>query len=210
MIDLSLLISQYQDSPNVKAFMETMAVSGHNELLKAIERLSTQLNLDTATGVWLDLLGERLGQERPKSFDDPLATSFNVLTWGSNDANKGWGGIWKPDDEYAQMSDNDYRTFLKAVIVRDYGTGTFADLVEWGELFSGIKPRVQEYETAVYLYSPNSINPIAKETLKRTSPVAEGVALTVYAGQEDKGIPTLTWGVEGKSWGQGHYPIRIL
>ena len=62
-----LLISQYANSARLRAVADIFVRVANSELEDAVEELDRMRRLDTAAGVWLDAIGERLGLLRPST-----------------------------------------------------------------------------------------------------------------------------------------------
>ncbi|OOF84422.1 hypothetical protein BKG93_07770 [Rodentibacter ratti] len=130
-----LLIWQYRNKPKAVAtikLMENMIAQGFVELYQ----LQDVLNIETATGHQLDLVGKHVGQSRVingyqlrKFFgfkDSPHALGFGKNLTG--------GGQWyrkrNPLSDSVRLSDDDYRFLIKCKIIKNYQTGTLPNLIE--------------------------------------------------------------------------------
>lgn len=122
-----LLIWQYQDKPKARATVQLLNDSLHNSWLGLVT-LPTALNVNTATGKNLDLVGLRVGQSRtltaysPRELfgfiQTPKAKGFNV------------GKFYRHGDPYLEsvvLSDDDYRFLIKCRIAKNYQVGNIAD-----------------------------------------------------------------------------------
>lgn len=130
-----LLIWQYQNKPKAKNTMKLLSdVFGQSfdELIK----LQDALNIESAIGHQLDLVGKHIGQGRVingyqlrKFFGfrgSPHALSFSQVKRG--------GGQWyrkrDPLADSVRLSDEDYRFLIKCRILKNYQTGTLSNIIE--------------------------------------------------------------------------------
>lgn len=107
---LNLFTSQYKLSPNLQAF-QTQILTPLNDMGGWITLIGNFFNLDTATGVHLDRIGQLLGQSRTVAFQ-PSGGVSPVLT------------------------DADYKTLLYATLANNHWDGRTASLYPiWQLLF---------------------------------------------------------------------------
>ena len=117
----NLLIAQWANSPHLSALLQVWIDVLREEVGEPLERLQEMLNLDTARGVWLDYLGERLGLPRPW---DTRATNdrfgFDVAGLGFDQ------GRFSNEPELearAPIADTLYRNLIRARAVLLLGAG---------------------------------------------------------------------------------------
>ena len=79
-----LLASQWQNSPRLIAAVDAPIQAVQEEFIDALDALEVQRDVATATGVWLDYLGTRVGLKRP-SVPDASANEF-----GFEGSGTGW------------------------------------------------------------------------------------------------------------------------
>lgn len=130
-----LLIWQYRNKPKavstIKLF-ESIIGQGFIDLY----RLQDVLNIETATGHQLDLVGKHVGQFRVingyqlrKFFG--FRNSLNGLGFSQK---RNGGGQWyrrrDPLADSVRLSDVDYRFLIKCRILKNYQTGTLPNLIE--------------------------------------------------------------------------------
>ena len=60
-----LLVSQWDEAPRLQALVRGVLDVIHEELTQPLATLEQQTRIDTAEGVWLDRIGERLALDRP-------------------------------------------------------------------------------------------------------------------------------------------------
>lgn len=130
-----LLIWQYRNKPKAVAtikLIESIIAQGFVDLYQ----LQNVLNIETAIGHQLDLVGKHVGQGRVvngyqlrKFFGfrgSPHALGFSR---GKSD-----GGQWyrrrDPLADSVRLSDEDYRFLIKCRILKNYQTGTLPNLIE--------------------------------------------------------------------------------
>jgi len=108
-----------------------------------IEYLRDNLSVDTAEGVWLDILGDIVGVERPYLGINPANTFTFKWSGQVDDPSKGFysagppetggylettEGALNPDDPTAKETDENYRKLIKAKAIATGEIGTFADI----------------------------------------------------------------------------------
>ena len=108
-----LLISQWAGATRLKALLDVWLAAVNDELVAPLLELDDMRSLDTARGVYLDYLGERLGVERPY-----VPNTFYMSTFGFHGHGVGWeqGRMAALEHLEAQtpLFDRDYRRLLKA------------------------------------------------------------------------------------------------
>ena len=136
--DLRDVISQYAESPNLKAYI-LVFVNEAREACDSIQELIDIFNLDTAVGEHLDLIGRIIGQ-----FDRPWYDTSDIPWFSFGDGSAGddllfgfnEGRLWDgrtinpggPSDFY-KAEDDIYRMFIKARIVHNTSKGTVNNLL---------------------------------------------------------------------------------
>lgn len=124
-IDLkALLIGQWQNSPRMCAIADII-IAIRDNALEALDRIELMQAIDHAEGVWLDVIGARMGVPRPATTDPSQDTRF-----GFDDAGVGFDlapfrGTTANDAVYP-LPDAAYRRLLRAAARVDVGDGTEA------------------------------------------------------------------------------------
>jgi len=139
---LDNLLNQFEEATNLIALLEATfnRIKDSDDIL---DDLASKRDIETATGVWLDQLGDIKGIERPLDDYDQA----NIFTIGSadwaNDPNKGiydsvggTGGYVQSasglsDSSGSSMLDEPYRDLIKAKISADGEEGTIPDLYNY-------------------------------------------------------------------------------
>ncbi len=126
-IELHDVISQYKDSPNLQAYIDTFLDEG-KKIIYDLESLTLALATDCLTGKALDQIGEIVGQER--IWYDPFSLpwfgfegSGNPLQLGF-DQGKLWDGITDITSNYIEADDTTHRMFIKAKMAKNNFKGT--------------------------------------------------------------------------------------
>ncbi len=106
-----LLIQQHSERPNIVALIDRIDEIIQNELCDAATELETQFSVLTATGVWLDRIGERFGLPRP------FLAADEITTFGFD--SNGTGFDQQPftdetDDTGVPVADSFYRQLIIA------------------------------------------------------------------------------------------------
>lgn len=120
---LALITSEHTGKPKFEATVAA-GVSPLAKVQEVLKSLIGELDIDTATGVQLDKVGEWVGRSR--RIGTPLVGVY--LAWDDL-AVDGWdSGIWKgtfdPDSGLVDLPDDAYRTLLKAKIAANNWDGT--------------------------------------------------------------------------------------
>lgn len=121
-----LLIYQYQDKPKAKAHIQSL-IENYEEVYNVLNQLLTIYDIDLAVGKQLDTLGKILGISRKVPFaiakkyfgfdDNPNSFPMgdlneSVIAYPFKDLNE-------PDYADGELSDNQYRLFLKAKAIKN-------------------------------------------------------------------------------------------
>lgn len=109
---LGLLISEYQNSPKLTAFLKAL-LQKYDEISQCQVQMDMAFDIDNAVGPQLDMLGAILGTPRLVGFQPS-------------------GGV------SPLLTDSTYRVYLKAQAAKDEWDGTIDGLQGiWGTLFPG-------------------------------------------------------------------------
>lgn len=136
----------FEDKPVFDKFLQLFA-DASLELQDAMRALMQDRSIDTAEGAQLDIIGNIVGQPRVLlaaeimdyfGFNEvPTAQSFGDL----NDPSA--GGIWWDLNTNlagdVELTDNQYRIFIKAKIMRDTTRATPEDIIEFIKFVFGAK-----------------------------------------------------------------------
>lgn len=158
----NLLIWQYRNKPKAIQtirLLEQEITQGFIDLYQ----LQDVLNIDTAIGVNLDLVGKHIGLGRVvnnyilRTFfgfrDAPNAKGFSKRLLG--------GGQWyrkrDPLSDAVRLGDEDYRFLLKSRILKNYQTGTLPNIIEACQFIFGDGCNVVDhYDMSVTIYIPKA------------------------------------------------------
>jgi len=133
---ISRLATQFRESTNLINYIRALLVES-DTLEQVFCDLLEKRWIDTAEGVQLDILGSIVGQTREfvdaeifeyfGFFDNPQSQSFGDLT------DPGIGGRWRFIDEpitgIRQLTDDEYRKFIRARITRNSTKSTPEDII---------------------------------------------------------------------------------
>jgi len=126
-----LVIGQWVDSPRLRAAIDAPVNAINDDVVTALSELDLQRSLDTATGIWLDFIGVRLGLRRPAT-SEPSADSrfgFKGPTQSKGFDLAPFKGVEANDDVFP-LPDELYRRFIKARAVLVLGDGSFQKFVK--------------------------------------------------------------------------------
>ena len=130
-----LLIWQYQGKPKALATIKMI----EDELAQSfidLYQIQDVLNIETATGDQLDLVGKHVGQSR--IVNDYILRQFfgfknakNSLGF-SKEFNGGgqWYRLRDPLADSVRLPDGDYRFLIKCRIIKNYQVGTVPNIIE--------------------------------------------------------------------------------
>lgn len=133
---VSRLATQFKESTNLINYIKSLLLESNN-LEKVFCDLLEKRWIDTAEGVNLDILGSIVSQSREfidaEIFDYfGFADNFQAQSFGSV-VDASLGGRFKFIDEVTtgarQLSDNEYRLFIKARISRNKTSSTPEDII---------------------------------------------------------------------------------
>lgn len=126
----NFIIWQYRTKP--KALGTIKAIYKETDLtFQNIIQISDILNIDTATGYALDLVGRHIGVSRVL----PTVIAKEYFGWLEDDSalSFGVGEFYRYGDALSAsvvLNDNDYRFFIRARITKNYQTGTIENIVK--------------------------------------------------------------------------------
>lgn len=128
---------QYQNSPRFLAYLDALATPA-NELEDVFHALAYLMDIDTMTGVNLDVIGEIVGISRilPQSIavqffgfeGQPGSTVFGengVLGIGARFREEG-----ESDTDTTVLADPEFRLLIRAKIVKNHSKGTNEDILK--------------------------------------------------------------------------------
>lgn len=185
---LNRLLDQYRESPRLAALLQALLDAPKARVRAALESLYGRLDIDTAQGWQLDLIGTIVGQTRPDSFELALtdvATPFEFYDGSTNDFSKGFSGLDGPRNggqfvgiEAAQgMRDEDYRLILKAAIYRNNNGASIPNLETYTALILGEPATVADGDGYVDVLFPRRLGPVERELILQTLTPAAGVRI---------------------------------
>jgi hypothetical protein len=119
---LEMLSSQHWDQPLYAAFL-TIFLQGQVDLINLLSIMPGLFDVDLAVGVQLDAVGVRVGQSR----NIPVPLTGVYFSWDTNFVGwdqGSWQGPWDPDFGMTQLSDEAFRSVIRAVIASNQWDGT--------------------------------------------------------------------------------------
>ena len=130
-----LLIWQYQGKPKALATIKMI----EDELAQSfidLYQIQDVLNIETATGDQLDLVGKHVGQSRVvngyilRQFFG-FQNAKNALSFSKERSGGGqWYRLRDPLADSVRLSDSDYRFLIKCRIIKNYQVGTVPNIIE--------------------------------------------------------------------------------
>lgn len=132
---LSLITSAHSDSPRFEATV-AVGVSPFARIQEVLNSLIVEFDIDTATGVQLDVVGEWVGFSRIVQ----IQLSGVYFSWDDSQSD-GWeSGVWKgkydPETGPMKLNDDEYRTLVKAKISVNNWNGSISEAYDiWTDTF---------------------------------------------------------------------------
>ncbi|RKS86921.1 uncharacterized protein DUF2612 [Orbus hercynius] len=129
MSDNNDLIWQYRDKPNAVATINALTSETRSTLQSTLD-IAELLNIDTAQGYALDLIGRHVGMSRILS----KAIAKEYFGFLASEAAQGFntGEFYRYGDALTasvRLNDDDYRFFIKAKTVKNYQDGTIENII---------------------------------------------------------------------------------
>lgn len=183
----TLITSEHADKPKFVAIVQTVA-GAICDVTSLIQSMPQTFDLDVAVGAQLDILGQWIGQ--PRSVGGVLTLGYfgfsdNVAAANFGEENNAAiGGRFYEEDEpftsTAVLADPEYRTVLRAKILRNHYQGTTEEIVEALHLIFNAPAHVDDQGTmsiSVVINAP--ISPIGQSLLTNFDllPRPAGVAI---------------------------------
>ena len=125
-----LVIGQWTLSPRLRALIDVSIQRGNDDVVPALDRLELMRKIDTAEGVWLNYLGERLGIVRPATRDPAMDTRLGFSDDPTSTMASGAGFDRHPlrgdaaNDAVYPLGDAAFRRLVKARAILVLGDGT--------------------------------------------------------------------------------------
>lgn len=143
-----LIVEQYKTSVRLKAYIDAFMAQG-NEIEVALFQLLNERNIDNAVGEQLDVIGRIVGLGRILvDAEDLKFLTFTDLNSPISDIERAWGdvddpevgGVWRDINQRptgnVRLSDEQYRLFLRAKILKNHTSCLFPELIAfYKELF---------------------------------------------------------------------------
>lgn len=162
----------------------------------AINGLPAAFDIDEARGAQLDILGEWIGRSRYVT--TPIAGIY--FAWDSDTLgyDRGvWQGPWDPDSGYTALSDETYRTVLKAKIAINNWDGqndSLPDILDAATAGSGLRMQIvdnQDMTLSVWVFPQQDINDVSLELI---AAIRQGYLTVKAAGVQAQAILTPSTG----------------
>lgn len=154
----NFIIWQYRTKP--KALGAIRAIYKETDLtFQNIIQIADILNIDTATGYALDLVGRHIGVSRVL----PTAIAKEYFGWLEDDSalSFGVGEFYRYGDALSAsvvLNDNDYRFFIRAKITKNYQNGTIENIVKSIQFVVGNNSNVIDIQNMTMNIIVNSDN----------------------------------------------------
>jgi hypothetical protein len=189
---LSRLLNQYSDATRIIDLLTDIfaRIEDSNDILDDLLNLR---DLDSATGVWLDVLGVIVGVERPYK---ELSSAF-IFTFKSNPADpddpdkafydpggptggyyQSYEGLRDPSGDLAD--DTEYRKLVKAKALANHVVGTIDDIALFIHGAFGVVSDVQDpISGEVEVELASALSQSERRAVEQLAPLLAGVNLTI-------------------------------
>lgn len=180
------LAQQYQDSPNIQAFLNIL-VDEADGIAGAFDQLRLRLDIDQSIGKQLDGIGEIVGKARPgtdPSEDEAFAFATGPgLGFGTKTGPTIGGKFGSLSDIYNQLvlvSDETYRKYLRAAIWAAQSHCTVEEIGAFINFVFAEQVFVLETVGSVSIYFNRTLETVENELLAELTPVPAGIALQIF------------------------------
>jgi hypothetical protein len=189
----SRLLNQFSRAFDLQALIESIGYR-FEDTDQMLDNLRTKRDINTATGVWLDILGDIVGVERPYK----ELSADNIFTFKSNpadpdDPDKAYYDPGGPTGGYYQsaeglrdpsgdlIDDTEYRKIIKGKAYANHVIGNIDDIgifirIAYGSVVSNISDDIPG-EIEIELGS--ALTQGQRRLVERYAPAAAGVNLTI-------------------------------
>lgn len=147
---LNLITSAFQNKPKFTAVV-SLVTALPVQIQSQLALLTTAYDIDTASGVQLDQIGQWVGISRNISI--PISGVY--FTFDGSDYTVGWDyGTWQPASKPTQVTslpDDAYRTLIRTKIAANHWDGTTpgAYLI-WDQIFTNTTILIQDNQDMTY------------------------------------------------------------
>lgn len=210
----TLVINQLSDSSNYNDVLQWMA-DNYDDIDEILAYVGT-INIFTARGVWLDLIGAIVGQTR----EIPNAIDYSYFGYAGQPTAAGYGQAryyvqGDPLSASSILADDEYRKVILARVARNYGDISEVGVVEG---LQNIFNTNQIYintpsggKFTVYIGAPTTMVDDAILGELDIIPRGAGIGVSIVAS----GLPSLTFGYRDQApnfagYGVGSYAKRII
>ena len=210
-----LVINQLADSPQYVALLTWLAES-FDTVDDMLEYIAT-INIDTASGVWLDLIGVIVGQARAV----PNAITFEYFGYDGQPSSFGYGQAryYRTGDPVTASSvlpDAEYRQVLLARIARNYGDISEVGIVEAMQNIidaTDIYVRTSQNGGSFSIYIAEKIDNNSVAIFRELDIIPRGAGIGIRVMLQ--GVPEKTFGYADQNmgfagYGVGSYARRII
>jgi len=171
------LIAQYRNSPQLKDFIKLYEdqILGEDSVLNCFNDLSIFFCIDSASGEWLDIIGEIVGQPRfyypgEDNLFFGFREHFSAAGFGSEDAPT--GGYWydeqQPLPEPILISDAQYKYVIRARILLNHHTGTVNNTIAIFETLFNAPVQVTDMSGDYTVIIGKILEPIDETIIQQT------------------------------------------
>lgn len=131
------IIWQYRNQPKALGAIRAILSETTNTFNSSFQ-IADILNIDTATGYALDLIGRHVGVSRV--LNQAIAKEYFGFAESESSLGFDIGEFYRYGDSLnanVVLNDGDYRFFIKARVVKNYQTGTLKNIIESTRLLTG-------------------------------------------------------------------------
>jgi len=186
------LLNQYSDAPDEQALITDIfaRIEDSNDILND---LLTLRDIDSAEGVWLDILGAIVGVERPyKELSSDYIFTFKSNPADPDDPDKAFYDPGGPTGGYYQSfeglrdpsgdlaSDTDYRKLVKGKAIANHVIGNIDDIGLFIQGGFGVVSEVTDpIQGEVEVELVSALTQGERRAVERLAPLSAGVNITI-------------------------------
>ena len=122
---LTVLLPQWQTSPLIRRLVTDSIGHSRDTAIDVHDAIKPMLSVDTATGIWLDILGTRYGLSRPISANPSADPRFGFDAAGVGFDQEPFRGA-PENDALFPLNDDQYRQLIRARGILVHSDGTIA------------------------------------------------------------------------------------
>lgn len=130
-MDYTTYLTSEHQQPKLQA-----VVTGLTQPLNDLQSLNLDLNVQTAQGYMLDIIGQWVGVSRKLQVPLDILAQFDNTSRGWNSNYVWFSNIAQPASTFTVLSDNQFRQLIQVTIMKNYYNGTSFNAYEAMRVFN--------------------------------------------------------------------------